>query len=488
MTVGLLAGLFLAALDATIVGTSMPTITAHLRGLSIYFLAFSGFLVCQVVSIPIFGRFADLYGRGRLYLSGLAIFVAASMLCGLSRSMPELIAWRSVQGVGAGCLMSISFTMIGDLYPLEERARLQGVISAVWGVASLIGPPVGGFITQRWGWPWIFYVNAPFGLVAALLVRSAWKDEGRPAAPRPDLAGAALLALAAAALLAAFTAAGRGMSWNSPAVAGLFGAAAVLLALLSWVERRAAAPFLRYELYRKRLFAAGSLTGCCAATILFATTTYLPLFVQGVLGDSPTRAGLILVPMMVPWIVCSALGGLLILRFGYRTLAVAGMALCTAGYLLLARLGSGAGWWSAGIPLLFVGAGLGLTITPLLIAAQNSVPRSDMGAATSLMQFTRTMGGAMGVAVMGAVLSTTLLANRPAGPAPSPDDIVDPVRRRVLSPAEVELWRVPLAKGIRGIFWLGVAAGIAGSLVALAIPGGRARDHVLETDEREAER
>lgn len=476
-TIGILIGLFLGAIDATIVGTSMPTIVAQLGGISIYFLVFSGFLVAQVVAVPVFGRLADLFGRRRLHLAGVVLFTGASALCGLARSMPALIAFRSLQGAGAGCLMALSFTMVGDLYPLEARARVQGLISGIWGIASLLGPLAGGFITQHWGWPWVFYVNVPFGVLSAAIVQSAWREDVRRDA-RVDVPGAVLLALSATVLLAAFAFAPK-TGWLSAPVLGLLGAAVVLLAALAAVERRSPSPFLQYDLYRIRLFATGALTGCCAATVLFATTSYLPLYAQGVIGSTPTAAGLILVPMMLPWVACSAASGYLLLRFGYRSMAIAGMILATAGFAVLSTYGTEPTWTATALPLCLIGAGLGLTIAPLLIAAQNAVPKDRLGAATSLTQFTRTFGGALGIAIMGALLSAALVRHAPTDPgAPSPDEVVDPIRRRALPREKIDLWRVPLARGLRGVFLAGAVAAAAGCLAALAIPRGRAQDFV----------
>ena len=482
-TLGILIGIFLGALDATIVGTSMPTIVARLGGISIYFLVFSVFLVANVVSVPIFGRLSDLYGRRRLHLLGVAIFIGSSMLCGLSRSMFQLILFRGLQGIGAGCLVALSFTMIGDLYPLQQRAKMQGAISGIWGIASLAGPLAGGFITQHWGWPWVFYVNAPFGVVAGVLVQSAWRDVRGPERRKLDLPGAVLLTLAAGAFLSALTLVGRGFGWTSPWPLGLFGATILLVALLTFVERRADSPFLAYDLYRIRLFATGALTGCCAITCLFATTSYMPLFVQGVVGGSPTRAGMILIPMMLTWVLGSGISGFALLRLGYKKLALAGMVSVTVGYVLLTRLDADATWMRTALPLLFVGIGLGFTIPPLLIAAQNAVPKEKLGAATSLTQFTRTLGGALGVALMGTLLSATLTSRRPnvAG-VPSPDAIVDPLTRRNLPEAVRDLWRLPLAAGLHRVFVVGAIAGGLGILLALSIPKGRAQDHVAQGD------
>ncbi len=468
--IGILFGVFAGALDATLVGTSMPTIVARLGGVSIYFLAFSVFLLTYVVSVPVFGRLSDLYGRRRLHLFGVLVFVAASMLCGLSRSMAQLVAFRGLQGAGAGCLVALSFTMIGDLYPLPGRAKMQGAIAGLWGLASLVGPVAGGWITHHWGWPWVFYVMVPMGLVSALLVQVAWRDLPPPVVRRVDFPGATLFILAAGTLLTALTFLGRGDRWNSPLLLGLWGATAGALVLLIHFERNAPSPFLAYDLFRIRLFASGAATGCCAMICLFATTSYIPLFVQGVLGESPMRAGLILVAMMAPWVLCSGVSGFLLLRFGYRVPAFVGMLLVTAGYGWIAQ--REAGWLGTALPLLLVGAGLGLTLPSLLMAAQNAVSTDRLGAATSLTQFTRTMGGAIGVAVMGALLAATLASEGPKGSI-GPDAVVDPIVRSGLPPEMRNLWKRPLSEGLHRIFLLATAVAALGVVTSLLIPGGK---------------
>ncbi len=474
-TTGILIGIFLSAMDATIVATSMPTIMSRLDGIEVYFLVFSVYLITMVVSIGTFGRLSDIYGRKRLHLIAVAIFIATAVLCGLSRTKEQLILFRGLQGIGAGGMGALSFTMIGDLYSLKQRARVQAAISGIWGIATLAGPLAGGFITENWGWQWIFYVNLPFGIISAILVQTSWKEMHALRSHRLDIPGALLLIIASSSLLLAFTLAGRGYGWTSPWVLLLFGTTAAVLLLLVVVEKRTEAPFFAYDLYRIRLFATCGLTGCFAVASLFGVTSYMPLFVQGVLGGTPSQAGLVFVPMMVPWITCSAASGFLLIRFGYRNLAIPGMILLGAGNFMIMRLGVDSSWLEVAGTLVLTGTGLGLTVAPMLIAAQNAVLRSRMGAATSLTQFSRSMSGAICVAVMGALLAATLASQRPQGPGvPSPNEVVDPVKRDTLTEAQKHAWRIPLAEGLNQAFFVGIVTAVLGLLSAMTIPRGKA--------------
>ncbi|HXG61911.1 MAG TPA: MFS transporter [Planctomycetota bacterium] len=465
-TAGILVGLLLAALDGTVVATALPRILDELSGFDLYFLPATVFMLCQTVSMPLWGRFSDLYGRGPLHLLAVGILVAASVLCGLSRTMGALVAWRSVQGLGAGGLMALSFTMIADLYEQEERARMQGAISSVWGVAALFGPLVGGWVTRVWSWQGVFYLNVPVGIVSAALVQASWERRARGTVGRPDLAGAFLLALASAALLAGFGIAGREARLSGSAM-GAFGAAAVLAAALVAVERRRPDPFLAYDLYRNRLFAAGAATGVCAMTALFAAVMHVPLLVAGVLGKSLETGGYMLTCMMGPWIVCSALTRVLLARFSYRTLAVTGMALAAASYALLAGGAPSIGLGRVIAAMLVLGTGLGLTVAPLLIAVQNAAPRERLGAATSLTQFTRSMGAALGLAVMGGLLTSAFGGREPEG-------IIK--FRAHMDPEMLRAAVAPLAEGLAKVFRCALAISCFGAVLACAIPGEKARD------------
>ena len=466
-TWGILVGLLLAALDGTVVATVLPRILLELSGFGLYFLPNAAFMLCQTISTPLWGRMSDVHGRGRLHLAAVAILMLGSVLCGMSTTMPALCASRAVQGLGAGGLFALSFTMIADLYELEKRAKMQGAISSVWGVAALIGPFLGEWITQAWSWRGVFWLNLPVGLVSVVLVQAAWPKKAVDAVrAKTDFAGAVLLALASAALLAFFGMAGR-LGWTDPRALAAAGGAVVLVAALVAVERRRADPFLAYDLFRIRLFAAGALTGMCAMTCMFDAILHVPLLVVGLLDRSLQTGGLMLTVMMVPWMLCSGATRPLLARFSYRALALTGMLGSAGAYAVLARTTSTSSLWPIVGGMLLLGTGLGLTVAPLLIAAQNAVPKDRLGAATSLTQFTRSMGAGLGLAVMGSLFITAFGGREPEALARF---------RETLDPAVIKAVRAPLALALRHVFTAGLIAAGLGFLVALALPKGRAAD------------
>ncbi len=465
-TIGILVGLLLAALDGTVVATALPQILEELDGFTLYFLPNALFMLCQTVSVPIWGRLSDLYGRGRFHLLAVAILVAGSVLCAFSHTMVALVGFRAIQGLGAGGLMSLSFTMIADLYDLEERAKMQGAISSVWGLAALVGPALGGWMTKSFGWPSIFWLNVPVGIAAAVIVQSSWKDKPRADAKgRLDVLGAILLALASASLLAAFGGAGR-FGWSHHSVAKCLAAAALLVLFLVYVERRRSDPFLAYDLYRNRLFTTGALTGVFAMVCMFTAIFHVPLLAVGVLGRTLMTGGNMLTCMMLPWMVCSAMTRPLLKRFGYRTLAVAGMTLAAGAYGLLLRVGMGDSLAGVVGAMLLLGTGLGVTVAPLLIAAQNAVTKDRLGTATSLTQFTRSMGAALGLAVMGTLLLAPFGGREPEG-------LVD---RSRLDPSQLQTVVTPLLTGLHHVFLAAIVAAALGVVFALSIPSGKAAE------------
>ena len=465
-TIGILVGLLLSALDGTVVATALPQILEDLNGFTLYFLPNALFMLCQTVSMPIWGRLSDLYGRRRFHLAAVLILVAGSVMCGMSHSMLSLVGFRAVQGLGAGGLMSLSFTMIADLYDLEERAKMQGAISSVWGVAALIGPLLGGWMTKQFGWQSIFFLNIPVGFATAILVQMAWQDRPVVGKGRVDLPGAVLLALASGALLAGFQFAGR-EGWTTPHSLESFGAALALAIVLVVVERSTADPFLAFDLYKNRLFTTGAATGVCAMICLFSAIMHVPLLVTGVLRHQIERGGLMLTCMMLPWMVCSALTKPLLKKFSYRTLAIGGMVLAGAAYGLLSRVGMDGNLAPVIGAMVILGTGLGLTVAPLLIAAQNAVSKDRLGTATSLTQFTRSMGSAVGLAVMG----TFFLA--PFG-GKEPDGIINFKIRH--DEAQLKALVAPLVVGLHHVFVATIVFATLGVLLALSIPAGKAAD------------
>ncbi|OQA47342.1 MAG: Multidrug resistance protein 3 [Chloroflexi bacterium ADurb.Bin325] len=413
VTIGIMLSLFMAAIEGTVVATAMPTIIAELGGLKHYSWVFSAYMLTATTMVPLYGKLSDIYGRRPIFFISMALFLGGSMLSGLSASMGQLIAFRALQGLGAGGLMPLAFIMIGDMFTFEQRARMQGLFSGVWGVASIIGPLLGGFLVDRLTWHWVFYVNVAPGLFATLLVGSAWREQvqRRTGADRPavDYAGTVLLTAAIVALLLGLFQLGT-----------LYGtlliiSAGVLFVVLMLVERRAADPVLPLALFRQRLFAVTTAQGLLASWSMFGSTNYVPLFGQAILGVSATLAGVTLTPMSLSWTAASIIGSRLLLRLGYRTIALAGMASLIIGSLLMAYL-TAATTSASALPLVMfslglMGVGMGLSVPAFLIAVQSSVPRQMLGAATAGVQFSREIGGTVGVSIMGVILAAGLTAN-----------------------------------------------------------------------------
>jgi len=475
-TIGILVGLLLSALDGTVVATALPKILDDLDGFTLYFLPNALFMLCQTVSMPIWGRLSDLYGRRRFHLAAVLILVAGSVMCGMSHSMGALVGFRAIQGLGAGGLMSLSFTMIADLYDLEERAKMQGAISSVWGVAALIGPLLGGWMTKAFGWPSIFFLNIPVGFVTAIMVQVSWEDRPAGGKGRIDLPGAVLLALASGALLAGFQFAGR-EGWTTMHSLESFGAALALVVALILVERATADPFLAFDLYKNRLFTTGAATGVCAMICLFAAIMHVPLLVTGVLQRSLEKGGLMLTCMMLPWMVCSALTKPLLKKFSYRTLAIGGMVLAGSAYAMLWHVGMEASLYPVIAAMVVLGTGLGLTVAPLLIAAQNAVTKDRLGTATSLTQFTRSMGSAVGLAIMGTLFLAPFNGKEP-------EALLD--LKAKFDPSKLKLVVAPLVTGLHHVFLATIVFAALGIVLALSIPAGKAAELKLPAPAAEA--
>ena len=379
---GVMLSIFLAAMESTVVATAMPRVVASLGGLEIYSWVFSGFLLTSTVTMPLWGRLSDLYGRRPVFLGGLALFLAGSALSGAARDMTQLIVFRMLQGLGAGALMPIGMTVVGELFGLERRARMQGYISGVWGVASLLGPLIGGLLTDHVSWRWVFYINLPFGAIAiALLARSLDATPG-PRRPVIDYAGLGLFTAGVAALLVGVLQAGRVGAWTGADVLTPLLIAALALPAFLAVERRVAEPIVPLRLFGHRMVLAGATTGFLAGMAMFGAISFVPLFLQAVSGMSATASGSVLIPFVLGWVVMSVTSARLVLRVGYRSVVVAGMVCLTLAFVLLSRWSPALTTVVAMRDALVGGVGMGLTMVPMLIAVQSAVPRSDLGAYT----------------------------------------------------------------------------------------------------------
>ena len=487
--IALMLGMFLAALDTTVVGTAMPTIIGKLGGVSLYSWVFSAYLLTSTTTVPIYGKLADLYGRKPVYLVGVALFLGGSVLSGLSQSMVQLIIFRALQGVGAGAVLPITMTIIGDLFSIEQRARLQGFFSGVWGVSSVAGPALGGLITDHIDWRWVFYINVPFGIISAFLIATLLHENVAHRRRQIDYLGSVTLTAGITALLWGLLQGGKAWAWSAPESIGTFAVAAALLAIFLWQETRAAEPVLPLSLFRNRIIAVCSIAGALSGAAMFGVTSFVPLFVQGVEGGTATDAGMVVAPMSMGWPVGSIISGRLIVRFGYRLATLIGGVCLLLGGLLLVTVQDGTPRALIVVLLVLVGLGLGFTSSAFVIAVQNAVTWSQRGIATATTQFFRTIGGSIGVAVLGALL-TAQWRGRAADLGAGADfdranTLLDPERRTDLAPATVEVLRQALDQALRSVYIVVAALTVLVFLSVLFFPKGRAQDLAAEQSEPE---
>ncbi|WP_307836022.1 MDR family MFS transporter [Phycicoccus sonneratiae] len=430
----------LVAIDATILATAVPAVVRDLGGLSQFPWLFSVYVLAQAVSVPVYGKVADLFGRKTVMLVGVGLFVLGSLLCGLAWSMGALIAFRAVQGLGAGAIQPIGMTIVGDLYTVAERATVQGYIASVWAVSSLVGPTLGGVFSEALTWRWIFFVNLPLGAAAAWMLWRRFSETPRPAAERPriDVAGTLLLLLGTVALLVALLEGGVLWAWSSPTSVALFVAAVVLLAAFVAVERRAAEPVLPLWVFGHRVVGGAMLVSLVVGVMLLGLTSYVPLYAQGVLGTGAIVAGFALAAMTMGWPVAASTAGRLYLRLGFRTTLLIGSVLAVAGSGLLLAVGPDSSVWLLAGACLVLGLGFGYVASPSLVAAQSSVPWHQRGVATSASIFARSVGSAVGVAAFGAVANTVVrsrLGHNPSDLESLPPGVLGPALGTVFAVA-----------------------------------------------------
>jgi EmrB/QacA subfamily drug resistance transporter len=469
--------LFLASMESTVVATAMPTIVGQLGGLEHYSWVFSAYMLASTTTVPLYGKISDLYGRRKLYVGAMALFLLGSILSGQAHSMTQLILARGLQGVGAGGIMPLAFILIGEMFSLEQRARMQGFFSGVWGVSSIVGPLLGGFLVDQLSWRWVFYINIIPGLLAAALVAFAWRDtlhgHGKPVV---DYAGAILLTSSVVTLLLGLMEYGTTSSWILIAVS------IVLFIGLLWVESHAADPILPLHLFRDRLFAISTMHGILTGWAMFGSISFIPLFVQSVLGTSATQAGITIAPMLLGWVGASIVGTRLLLKVGYRSLAILGTSILVIGSFLMSRADANINQYLLMFFVTLMGIGMGFSIPPFLIAVQTTVERRYLGTATSTMQFSRSIGGTLGVSVMGAALSARLIADlREAGldiglvtqllnPLPGSEAVIN------------ETARIAVANAVNIVFVIAFIAALLGLLVTLFSPYQELKDRQVEKE------
>ncbi|MGE0540756.1 MAG: MDR family MFS transporter [Dehalococcoidia bacterium] len=411
---GLMLGMLLAALDQTIVSTALPTIVGELGGLNHLSWVVTAYLLTSTATVPLYGKISDLYGRKLIFQIAIVIFLAGSVLCGLSQNLGQLIAFRAIQGIGGGGLMVIAQAIIGDIVSPRERGRYQGYMGGVFALSSVAGPLLGGFFVDNISWRWIFYINLPIGLIA-LVVTSVVLNLPFPRTQHKiDYLGSALLVGAITSALMVTVWGGSEFAWTSPEIIGLIATAVVLGAAFIWQEQRAAEPVLPLRLFRSSVFTVASIGGFIIGAAMFGAIVYLPVYLQVVKGASATESGLLLLPLVAGMLVATIGSGQIITRTGrYRIFPIAGSALLVVGMLLLTQLQPDTSQLFVSLAMAIVGLGIGLVMQVLILAVQNAVAHRDLGTATSAANFFRSMGGVIGTAVFGSILSTRLTAELP---------------------------------------------------------------------------
>jgi len=438
----------MVAIEATIVSTAMPQIVAQLGDLHLYSWVFSSFLLAQTAMTVVFGKLADLYGRKPIALAGIAIFLLGSVLAGFAWSMPAMIAFRLIQGVGAGAIQPVTLTIVADLYPARERGKVQGYLASVWAIAAVIGPMVGGFIIHNMSWAWIFWMNVPIGLASAAGFVAFLRESERHARPSIDFAGAALFMAAIAALMTALTYAGDDDLAHASMAAGAF---VVCLLLFVLQERRASEPMISFAMWSRRPIAACNGATLLSGMILMGSTTFLPMYVQGVLNRSPVIAGLALTMMMVGWPTGATLAAKAFHRIGLRRMLIGGSAFIPVGAVLLLLLAPGGSPVVAGLASLVMGFGMGIASVSCLMLIQEIVKVDERGSATASNLFSRNLGSTLGATLFGAVLNFGLSHSQGSAVVTS-DQLKSLLQNRVASFAGSEAVRTVLHQSLHLTF------------------------------------
>lgn len=465
---GLTLGMLLASLDQTVVGTSLPRIVAVLGGMELFSWLFTAYMLAQTITIPIAGKLSDRMGRKPIFMAGMVLFMAGSLIAGFSTSMEMLIVCRFIQGLGGGALIPVAMATVADLYAPQDRGKIQGMLGAVFALSTVIGPFIGGFIVDNWDWDWVFWVNLPIGIFALIVSSVKFPALERQETAPVDLLGIVTLVGALAPGLLALTWGGTTYPWTSPLILGMVAFSGIMIAAFIVVERRAADPLLPFGLFRESIFTMGSAGLFIMAVGMFGVIGFLPLFLQAVMGMSATNSGMLTIPLMIGSMVTSIASGFLLKRTGYKPWLLIGPPIMAAGMFLLSTLHAGSSPLEAVIYQAIVGLGMGAVMSNYIVAAQNVMPKSEMGVATSAMSLFRSIGGTVGITLFGAVLNNRMVAeigaNLPAEaaellPTTSANELgnilLDPELAAIIPAFIQEAIRLSLQNSITYLFLIG---------------------------------
>ena len=402
--------MFMGAIEATIVSTAMPDIVADLGGFSLYSWVFSSYLLMNAATVLIYGKLSDIFGRKPVLIIGILIFLIGSFLCGLANSMAQLIFFRLVQGLGAGAVMPTVTTIVGDIYTTEERAKVQGYLSSVWGISAVTGPALGGLLVEFVSWRFVFWINLPLGVFAIVGLLLFLHENIEKKKPEIDYAGTFVFLISISCLMFLLVEGGVNFPWLSGKSALLFAVSAAAFAAFIWIERRASSPMMPFDLWQVRSILIANIVSFTTGVMLIGISSFLPTYVQGVMGESATVAGFALTAMSIGWPIASTLSGKMLLSIGYRKTTIIGGVSLILGSVLFVLMSAESGPWWAAVSSFFVGVGMGLTSTAFIVSIQNSVEWDQRGAATAANMFMRNLGNTVGAALLGGVLNGRLQA------------------------------------------------------------------------------
>ena len=479
--VGLMLGMLVASISQTIVGPAMPRIVAELGGMEHYSWVATAAMLVSAITVPVVGKLSDLYGRRGFYLAGLAVFMVGSVVSGFAGNFWVLVLGRAIQGLGMGTLMPLSQTIIGDIIPARQRGKYQGLMGAVFGVTSVAGPLAGGFITDHWGWRWLFFAAVPIGLVATVVIARFLHLPHERRVARIDYLGIATLTVSLVSLLLATSLGGTTYAWGSPTILGLYAVGAVALLAFVLVELRAEEPVIPLRLFRSSVFTASNVASFAVSMVMFGSIIYIPVYAQGVLGVDATNSGLILMPLMLGLIVMGIVSGLVVTRTGrYKAIMIAGVVVMAVGMWLLTRLTWTSSQTELTVAMVVLGLGLGMAMQQYTLVVQNAVDRADLGVATASTQFFRNVGSTVGIAVFGTVMTSGLAAaiashlpaeaaaRMPAGAADA-GSVLDPAALAGLPAVVADAVRQGLADQLHAVFLIAMPLVLVVLVATIAI-------------------